>query len=314
MTIGEAAVDQPGVVAEAGGMRVITQPDELRAVHGGAFVPTMGALHAGHIALVRRAVEWRDHGGAPDSRHGKPGYPVVVSIFVNPTQFGPGEDFTRYPRTLEKDLELLHAAGADVAFTPSVETMYPRDEEIVAPPLPGVATEPKLEDAFRPTHFRGVCQVVARLFDLVQPRAAIFGEKDYQQLRVIQEMVAQQQRDSGRWNELEIVAHPTVREADGLAMSSRNAYLTPAEREQALGLSLALYAAQMERPWRQDDAEFSMRRMLAGHGLKVDYAVIRDSMTLMEMKPPVDPPCRALIAARVGSVRLIDNAAIPADR
>lgn len=274
---------------------VVETSGELRRHAGGIFVPTMGALHAGHAALVRRAAELAaERGGAP----------VVVSIFVNPTQFAPNEDFTRYPRTLEADLELAGEAGATVAFVPRVEEMYPPGETVMTPPLPPTATEPKLEDAFRPTHFAGVCQVVARLFDLVRPRAAVFGEKDYQQLRVITQMV---ERAGGRWGELRIVPHETVREQDGLAMSSRNRYLKVEERERALALSRALRGVSLGMGVAE--AESMMRAMLESAGLKVDYAVVRDEATLGPVEE-MRPGARALIAARLGEVRLIDNAAV----
>src|SRR5688572_19846269 len=196
---------------------------EARAEGGGgvAFVPTMGALHAGHLALIQRAA------GLMRRSTGKAA-PVVVSIFVNPTQFGPNEDYTRYPRMLEADVAAAQSAGADIIFAPDVKEIYPSggSEDFLGRELPAVATRPHLEEAHRPTHFAGVCQVVARLFDLVQPRFAVFGEKDYQQLLVIKTM-ADAQPD--RWSDLQIIAHPTVREPDGLAMSSRNAYLTADE-------------------------------------------------------------------------------------
>lgn len=254
----------------------------------------MGALHAGHAALIRRATELA--------------HPVVVSVFVNPTQFGPNEDFARYPRTLEQDLALAAGAGADVVFAPEVNTVYPMDSPTPAPPLPPAATRPGLEDAQRPGHFAGVCQVVARLFDLVPCQAAIFGEKDWQQLQVIRQMVEGMAATSAaRWPGLRIVSHPTVREADGLALSSRNRYLRPEQREQALGLSRALDAAQSAR--LPQDAERVMREVLVRHGLQIDYAVVRDAESL----DPItcfDRPARALIAARLDTVRLIDNAAM----
>jgi pantoate--beta-alanine ligase len=258
----------------------------------------MGALHAGHAALVRRAA-------AAGPR------PVVVSIFVNPTQFAAGEDFLRYPRTFDADLALCAASGGEVAFAPTVEEMYPPSGEIAVPPLPPVATEPGLEDAARPTHFAGVCQVVARLFDLVMPRIAVFGEKDYQQLLVIGELVRQ---ETDRWSGLQIVPHETVREADGLAMSSRNRYLSPADRARALGLSRALKAATSDDQ-RQEacGAEAAMRRTLAEHGLTVDYAVVRDAATLRPLATgDRGRAARALVAARIGATRLIDNMAMPA--
>jgi pantoate--beta-alanine ligase len=279
-------------------MRVIHTADDLRDAlqHASpAFVPTMGALHEGHLALIRLGKS--------------SGNPVVVSIFVNPTQFGPNEDFSRYPRQLEKDIALAESAGADVIFAPDVNTVYPPLNPVAVPALPAVATQPKLEDAFRPTHFAGVCQVVARLFDLVQPSAAIFGEKDFQQLRVIEEMVA---ADQTPWPDLRIVAHETVRESDGLAMSSRNVYLQPSEREHALGLIRALRTVQQHATATISIAQLEdhMREILLKHGLSIDYAVLRDARTLLPVEIDTESPIRGLIAARLGKVRLIDNLAI----
>lgn len=273
-------------------MRVIRDIDELASVHDGAFVPTMGALHKGHLALIRRAVE-------------TPHRPVVVSVFVNPTQFAEGDDFERYPRTLDDDVARAEEAGADIVFAPDADSVYPPGQPVEIPPLPAVATGPGLEDAFRPGHFEGVCQVVARLFDLVRPRAAVFGEKDYQQLRVIMTIVAQQQP---RWGDLEIIPHETIREEDGLALSSRHAYFWPGDRDRAVGLYSALQVARGAPT--PDEAETAMDMILFTHGLKVDYAVVRDAETLMPVKT-LGRPTRALIAAKVRSVRLIDNTAMP---
>jgi pantoate--beta-alanine ligase len=251
----------------------------------------MGALHEGHAALIRRARELAT--------------PVVVSVFVNPTQFGPGEDFDRYPRTLEADQAVAERAGADVLLAPAASSVYPPDEPVVVPALPAVASRPRLEDAARPGHFAGVCQVVARLFDLVPASVAVFGEKDWQQLQVIRALVASL---PSRWPALRIVGHPTIRERDGLAISSRNRYLLPAQRQRALGLSRALQiAASAQRP---ETAERLMRSVLEEHGLAIDYAVIRDAETL-EPVTGFESPTRALIAARLEQVRLIDNAAMP---
>jgi pantoate--beta-alanine ligase len=263
----------------------------------------MGALHAGHEALIRRAASL-----ASPSRS-----EVVVSVFVNPTQFAPGEDYQRYPRPFEADCRRAAAGGASIVFAPDVGTVYPIGLEKVSgtffmPALPEVATRPGLEDAHRPAHFAGVCQVVARLFDLVQPRWAVFGEKDYQQLLVIEAMVEAERDRARRWGDLEIIRHPTVREPDGLAMSSRNAYLKPEERGRALGLIRAIDAAK-----RVPDTflgEAAMRDVLEQHELTIDYAAVRDARTLMPITTP-ETPGRALIAARVGSVRLIDNMAWP---
>ncbi len=272
-------------------MRVVQDPAELSAATGGVFVPTMGALHEGHLALMRRARPMAT--------------PLVVSIFVNPTQFGPGEDLQRYPRTLEADLEAARTVGVDVVFAPDVGTMYPSDVEIPVPTLPDAATRPGLEDAHRPGHFAGVCQVVARLFDLVRPSLAIFGEKDYQQLLVISEMV---RREGDRWPGLRIVGHPTVREPDGLALSSRNANLPAGHRDRAVGLYRALTAARREAATGADAvaSERAMTPVLAEHALDVDYAVVRDAASLEHPDSP-GRPLRALVAARLGSVRLIDN-------
>lgn len=273
-------------------MQIISRPDELGASRGGAFVPTMGALHEGHLALVRRAAQ------CPA--------PVVMSIFVNPTQFGPNEDYQRYPRPLEADLAAAEEAGAEIVFVPEVETIYPPGEEIPIPPLAEVATRPGLEDAHRPGHLAGVCQVVARLFDLLLPRFALFGEKDYQQLLVIRAMT---EKEGHRWRDLQIIPHETVREDDGLAMSSRNVHLAPEQRERALGLFRALLAARgADNP---PQAEEVMGQTLDEHGLEIDYAVARDAATLL----PTDSfarPTRGLIAARIGDVRLIDNMPIGA--
>lgn len=271
---------------------VLVSAASLAETHGCAFVPTMGALHAGHVALIRRA-----------SEHG---VPVVVSVFVNPTQFGPNEDYQKYPRQLERDVELAGEAGASVVFAPTVEEMYPPGVTIRVPTLPAVATEPGLEDRARPGHFAGVCQVVARLFDLVQPSVAVFGEKDYQQLQVVRAMVRQ---ESPRWSGLRIEGLPTVRESDGLAMSSRNVYLGGEERVRARALSRALHEAARQHVPAME-AETLMRRELERDGLTVEYAVVRDAETLLPVRHS-DVTGRALIAARLGRVRLIDNAAMP---
>ena len=271
-------------------MRVVHNTADLEAVFGGVLVPTMGALHEGHLALLRRA---------------KPlASPLVVSIFVNPTQFGYGDDWQRYPRTLETDLAAAAGAGADVVFAPLVPTIYPPETEIPIPPLPPVATRPGLEDAYRPEHFAGVCQVVARLFDLVKPSVAVFGEKDFQQLLVITDMVAAEAR---RWPGLRVESHETVREDDGLALSSRNASLDAGQRDQALGLSRALTSARRAgcRGELPAAMESLMHAILGEHQLAIDYAVVRDARTLEA--PDRSRPARVLVAARLGDVRLIDN-------
>lgn len=263
--------------------------DDLERWHGATLVPTMGALHEGHCDLVRQAI-----------RHDAP---VVVSIFVNPRQFAPSEDLATYPRTLELDLAAARAAGAQAVFVPRETDVYPDGELIECPPLPRVATEPGLEDGSRPHFFTGVCTVVARLFDLIQPARAIFGEKDWQQLQVIQAMV---EADQDRFP-LQVEACPTLRDDDGLALSSRNAYLTAEDRHRALALWRSLELARDASD--VDAAEADMRTHLEASNLQIDYAVIRDASTL---EPPTAPgrPLRALIAARLEDVRLIDNAAL----
>lgn len=261
---------------------------------GGVFVPTMGALHAGHAALVEQAAALaRERGSASG---------CVVSIFVNPTQFNESADFARYPRTLEADLAVCERAGARVVLVPEVETVYPPGDPGAAPvpPLPRVAREPGLEDAYRPGHFAGVCQVVLRLLRLVEPEAAVFGEKDWQQLCVVRAMVESLALG------VEIVGGPTVREPDGLAMSSRNRFLSPEERAKARAISLALCEAR--RGGTPAEAERIMEEVLGGAGITPEYAAVRDAATLMPAaRPGSAGPWRALIAARVGGTRLIDN-------
>ncbi len=274
-------------------MQVVHSITGLQNDSGGALVATMGALHKGHAALIHRAKTL--------------GRPLIVSIFVNPTQFGPGDDLQGYPRPLDADLAAAESAGADIVFAPDAEAMYPPDDEVPVPTLPAVATTPGLEDARRPAHFSGVCQVVARLFDLVRPSAAVFGEKDYQQLLVVTEMV---RTEGDRWPGLQIVAHPTVRDEDGLAMSSRNAFLPPEARSQALGLYQALESARRAAAngAEPETTERDLDRELRARGFDVDYAAVRDARTLL--RPTGTHPTRALIAARVSGVRLIDNMAL----
>ena len=259
------------------------------------FVPTMGALHDGHLALVRRA---REEVG-PDGV-------VVVSVFVNPTQFGPGEDLDRYPRTLEADLEACASAGVDVVFTPSVEEMYPG-----GPAAGGVTVDPGplarvLEGASRPGHFAGVLTVVAKLFGLVRPDVAVFGQKDFQQLALIRRMVADLCLG------IEVVGAETVREPDGLALSSRNRYLDTDERLDAVALSRALFAAR-DAAARGADAALDAARaeLRRTHLVDLDYLEI----TAPDLGPaPETGPARMLVAARVGTTRLIDNIALDLDR
>lgn len=270
-------------------MRILTLARELGAFAGSVLVPTMGALHDGHLALVRTA-------RAEAGRRG--GVPVVVTVFVNPTQFNDPKDLERYPRTLDADAAGCERAGADAVFAPGVSEVYPSGIVVPTPSLPAVAVGPGLEDAHRPGHFAGVCQVVERLFELTRPSAAIFGEKDWQQLKVIEAMAGVLRPG------LSIIAHATAREADGLAMSSRNVFLKPDERPRAAAVSRALSAGAAEAT--PAEAEHRMRTVLESAGLGVEYAVVRDAQTLL--KPQSGRPARSLIAARLGTVRLIDNA------
>lgn len=279
-------------------MRIVRDIDELADLRGCVFVPTMGALHEGHLTLVREAARLRSAAALA---------PVVVSIFVNPTQFNDPKDLDRYPRTLEKDAAGCAAAGADVIFAPAVEVMYPPGAPVPVPRLPDVATQPGLEDARRPGHFAGVCQVVKRLFDLVRPASAIFGEKDWQQLQVIRAMVEQETLP------IRIVAAPTVREADGLAMSSRNVFLGPQDRVRSVAINRALHDAAQQSG--VSEAEAAMLTRLRESELEVEYAVVRDATSLRPLSPrsggSPSSPARALIAVRCGPVRLIDNAPWP---
>jgi pantoate--beta-alanine ligase len=256
------------------------------------FVPTMGNLHAGHHSLLAIAREHADI--------------VVASVFVNPTQFGPNEDFARYPRTPEEDAAGLAAHGCDALFLPAVEDLYPhgaaRSVKVSVPELPDL-----LEGAIRPGHFDGVATVVAKLFNLVQPQVAVFGQKDYQQLLVIRRLV----RDLGY--PVEIVGAPIVRETNGLAMSSRNQYLDADQRARAgvIHASLQRMRAALLRGVSAAAVEADARADLEAAGLLPDYAVVRRAEDLGEVAG--EPGDRvALIAARMGSTRLIDNLLIDA--
>jgi pantoate--beta-alanine ligase len=254
------------------------------------FVPTMGALHEGHLTLMRRArAEVGDDGV------------VVVSVFVNPTQFGPGEDLDRYPRTLDADLEACAGEGVDVVFTPSVEEMYPGGTAAAVTVDPGPRGD-VLEGASRPGHFAGVLTVVAKLFGLVRPDVAVFGEKDYQQLALIRRMV------TDLCLGVEVVGAETVREPDGLALSSRNRYLEGDQRREAAVLSRALFAARDAADRGPLAALNSARAALrTSRGVDLDYLEI----TAPDLGPAPDSgPARMLVAARVGTTRLIDNIAL----
>ncbi|AQA02643.1 pantoate--beta-alanine ligase [Mycobacterium sp. MS1601] len=250
------------------------------------LVPTMGALHDGHLALVRAAKR-------------VPGAVVVVSIFVNPLQFGPNEDLDAYPRTLDSDLELLRAEDVDIVFTPSASAMYPDGPRTSVHPGPLGA---ELEGAVRPTHFAGMLTVVLKLLQIIRPDRAFFGEKDYQQLVLIRQMCADLNVDT------RIVGVPIVREADGLAMSSRNRYLDAEQREQAGALSAALLAGMYAASGGAVAAIDSARAVLDEvPAIDVDYLEVRG--TWLE-KNPAPGAGRMLVAGRLGNTRLLDNIAI----
>ena len=253
------------------------------------LVPTMGALHEGHAALMTRA---RAEIG--------PGAPLVVSIFVNPMQFAPGEDLDRYPRTFDADLEVCAELGVDVVLAPSVEEVYPGgDPQVTVEPGPLGA---ELEGRTRPTHFRGVLTVVAKLFGLVRPDVAVFGQKDYQQLALVRRMV------EDLCLGIDVVGAETVREADGLALSSRNRFLDEDQRRSATALSRTLFAAREAAVLGADAAVDAARQELReAWGVDLDYLELRAP----DLGPaPEHGEARLLIAARVGSTRLIDNVAL----
>ena len=252
-----------------------------------ALVATMGALHAGHVSLMQLAKKHASH--------------VVVSLFVNPTQFGPREDYSKYPRPIEEDLRKCEEAGVELVYNPSVEEMYRPGRADIAIDLPALTGV--LEGAKRPGHFKGVCQVVAKLFNILTPDVACFGQKDYQQLRIIAAMV-----EALDWP-IQVVPCPTVREPDGLAMSSRNMYLSAEERGRALAISRALRLAkeQVKAGFRQTNRLLTtMQKTLLQQHLLVDYVAAVDPLTLKNMAE-VSGPTLLAIAARVGSARLIDN-------
>ena len=262
---------------------------ELDAARGDStvsFVPTMGALHDGHLQLLK---------------HARPlGETLVASIFVNPTQFAPGEDFEAYPRTFDADLERCAEAGVDVVFAPAVQTMYPSGlvDTVTVDPGPIGAV---LEGAVRPTHFRGVLTVVAKLFGLVRPDVAVFGEKDYQQLTLIRHMARELALG------VEIVGCPTVRESDGLAMSSRNRYLSDEERQRAAYISAALRAGVAAGPGGPDAVLAAAQAVLDSADITPDYLVLTDP-DLGRAHPGAE--ARLLVAAKVGTPRLLDNTAL----
>ena len=279
-------------------MKVVRTIAEGRAERGAldrlALVPTMGALHAGHVSLIEAAKKRAPH--------------VAVSIFVNPTQFGPREDYSKYPRPLEADLAKCEQAGVHMVFNPPAEEMYPEGGPQVVVDLPDLTAV--LEGKHRPGHFRGVCQVVAKLFNVLQPDVACFGQKDFQQLRVLTAMV-----EALNWP-IEMVPCPTMREPDGLAMSSRNQYLSLDERHKALAIPRALQTAEKEfqAGIRQTNRLIAtMQNILLPQHLNIDYVAVVDPVTLKNVDV-IKGRAVLAIAARVGTTRLIDNIVIEEGR
>jgi pantoate--beta-alanine ligase len=257
------------------------------------FVPTMGALHEGHFSLVRRAKQECS--------------PVVVSIFVNPKQFGPSEDFQKYPRSFDADRAALEKLGVDFLFSPPPEEIYPRDFR-TAVDVEGLSS--RLEGRSRPGHFRGVATIVLKLFEIVQPRFAYFGRKDAQQVRIVQQLAADLNLDT------QVVACPVVREPDGLALSSRNMYLVGDDRRAATALYHSLDAVRCEIASGERDATHlivALRKVLGAEpGVTLDYAEIVDVETL-EAVATLRGKCYVLLAAFLGTTRLIDNALVEQD-
>jgi len=279
-------------------MRVVRRSEELRSLLDErrrkgltvGLVPTMGALHAGHLSLVRRARHLSDI--------------VVVSVFVNPRQFGEGEDFEHYPRDTEGDLELLRGERADIAFLPSVEDMYPAGATVR---VTAGSIGDFYEGADRPGHFDGVCTVVTKLFNIVEPDLAVFGQKDAQQTAVLKRLV--RDLDFG----IDLVIGPIVRESDGLAISSRNVYLTTEQRNQALALSRSLELGR-DAFARSTDAQLAEKAMLeylqVADGIEVAYAAAVDPETFEA--PRTEDRILLIVAGRVGNTRLIDNLVVDA--
>lgn len=282
-------MNKPAVISTVVDLRAALAPWR-RAGETIALVPTMGALHAGHISLAQLAKR--------KARR------AVASVFVNPTQFAPHEDFAKYPRTFEADLERLTATGIDAVFSPTPQIMYPAGFATTVS-LEGPA-KADLEDRFRPTHFAGVATVVAKL--LIQSAAdfAIFGEKDFQQLAVIRQMAKDLDLP------VEIIGAPTVRENDGLAMSSRNVYLDTEERRRAplLHATLQDIARSIAAGEEVDAALATGRQALADAGFVLDYLELRDAASLAVVAKPFTQPLRLLVAAKLGKTRLIDNIAV----
>lgn len=277
---------------------VVQSPEEMRSItdrlkrEGKTIgcVPTMGALHEGHLSLARASVEATDI--------------TVATIFVNPTQFAPGEDLSKYPRQLDADLEMLGEVGVDYVFFPKEKTMYPEDSSTsVSPPK----VSRKLEGEFRPTHFSGVATIVLKLFNIVGPTLAFFGQKDFQQVAVVKQMV----RDFNV--PVEIRTCPIIRDEDGLALSSRNAYLSTEEREHALCINRTLFHIKEQiEDGQRDSFEIvtEMRQMLIDGGVtSIDYVAVVNPDTL-ESCDPVTLPVSLLIAVYIGNTRLIDNCVV----
>ena len=272
-------------------MRIIETRQGLEPGVPSVLVPTMGALHAGHDGLFDLARALADEAGAQ----------VIASVFVNPAQFNERGDFDAYPRTLEEDAARCEARGVDIVFAPTVEVMYPEGEGVEVPPLPQIATQPGLEDRYRPGHFPGVCKVCKRLFEITGCEQAVFGEKDWQQLQTVAAMV------KGLGMPVRSVGGATVREPDGLAMSSRNVHLDASTRGQATSLVQA-----MQEAGRHDDpfeAERAGLEVLERAGVGTEYLAVRDAQTLGPVRE--GEQARVLVAARVGVTRLIDNAPWP---
>ncbi len=277
-------------------MRSATNKAQLDAFLAGrscVLVPTMGYLHDGHLSLVRKAKRFSEQQGVPS----------VATIFVNPAQFNDPSDLAKYPRDLDRDKAFLEAEGLDAVYIPEVDEVYPPGVDCSIA-VPDVARLPGLEDKFRPGHFEGVCKVLARLFEMCHASAAVFGEKDWQQLQVARALVRQEGL------RVLIIPGETVREADGLAMSSRNVHLSKAEHDRALAISRAIRVAGQTLEWHL--AERAMHEILTDAGMEVDYAVVREANGLV-MNPDEAPagPFRCLITARAAGVRLLDNGPWP---
>ncbi len=277
-----------GIIETVAGMQSWSE-EHRRAGRIVGCVPTMGFLHEGHLSLIRECAKRADA--------------VAMTLFVNPAQFGPGEDLEEYPRDFQGDCDKAHREGAHAVFHPPVDEMYPKGfqthvavEELTA----------DMEGEFRPTHFRGVTTVVAKLINAVRPHLAVFGEKDFQQLKVIERMA--RDLDMG----VSIIGAPTVRDPDGMAASSRNVHLSPEGRKQALSISRALFAAREAAQKGENSVRALVERArgaIEEAGLAIDYVEIRDDKTLGPVED-MERPARMLIAARLGKTRLIDNMAL----